>query len=519
MRPDYGVAPTPAIVSTIAASPKGSRFGSSKYGVTTIHMEVEMTAQLPRKIVALVAGVCMLTAGSLASATAKQSRTLPAKFDAAILSPEASPRAIVGFGHDVTPATIRRLSEAGIGKAVVLDTIDAVGVLGPRSAYMAIARWSDVEYVAADLPLQLDNYSAKKDTFVNDVRAGKKPLRTKYDGKGVTVAVIDTGIQSTHPDLDDRVIKDLNFEPAWFFDSIYDGTYTDQVVEASGNKVDSYGHGTHVAGIIAGTGEAGAAGGAEADMSGVAPGANLVNFKIADASQGFCLAGEPCDFGWEMNALVAYEYLIEHRKDEAYPGGIRVANNSWSVFEVDSDAEPITLIVEKAAEVGIINLFAAGNDGPGEDTVNPGPNSLEEVITVAASCKSDDSSCGLGHIADFSSRGPQVDIAAPGKAIYSTWAQGSALPTIDHAPPGPPENRAWYVGASGTSMATPHVAGIVALMLQANPKLTHAKIERILTKTAVDYGAKGFDTAFGFGQVNALKAVTAAQKAAKKKRK
>ncbi|HEY7875837.1 MAG TPA: S8 family serine peptidase [Actinomycetota bacterium] len=469
-----------------------------------------MNARFPRKIVALLAGAALVAGGTVASATAKQSRDLPAKFDAAILSPEASPRAIVGFDHDVTSATIRRLSAAGIGKAVVLDTIDAVGVLGPRAAYMAIARWADVQYVAADLPLQLDNYSAKKDTFVDDVRAGKPPLRSKYDGKGVTVAVIDTGIQSTHPDLDDRVIKDLNFEPGWFFDSIYDGTYSDQVAETTGNKVDSYGHGTHVAGIVAGTGEAGAAGGPEVDMSGVAPGADLVNFKIADVSEGLCLAGEPCDFGWEINALVAYEYLIEHRNDEAFPGGIRVATNSWSVFEVDSDAEPITLIVEKAAEKGIINLFAASNDGPGEDTVAPGPNSLEEVITVAASCKSDD--CGLGNIADFSSRGPQVDVAAPGVNIYSTWAQGSAFPSTGHAPPGPPENRAWYVSASGTSMATPHVAGIVALMLEANPKLTQPKIEKILTKTAFDYGAKGFDTAFGFGQVNALKSVAAAER-------
>jgi serine protease AprX len=469
-----------------------------------------MSALFPRKIVALVLGVALLSGGTLASATAEQSNRLPAKFDPAILSPNASPRAIVGFDHDVTAATIRRLWGAGIGKAVVLDTIDAVGVLGPREAYLAIARWADVDYVAADLRLQLNNDTAKKDTFVDDVRAGKRPLRSKYTGKGVTVAIIDTGIQSTHPDLDDRVIKDLNFEPGWFFDSIADGTYSDQVVETTGNKVDSYGHGTHVAGIVAGTGEAGAAGGAEADMSGVAPGANLVNFKIADASQGYCLTVEPCDFGWEINALVAYEYLIEHRNDEAYPGGIRIANNSWSVFEVDSDAEPITLIVQKAAEKGIINLFAASNDGPEENTVAPGPNSLEEVITVGASCKSD--GCGLGMIADFSSRGPQVDVAAPGAAIYSTWAQASGLPSTGHTPPGPPENAAWYVSASGTSMATPHVAGIVALMLEANPKLTPAKAEKILIKTATDYGTKGFDTAFGFGQVHALKAVAAAEK-------
>jgi subtilisin family serine protease len=169
------------------------------------------------------------------------------------------------------------------------------------------------------------------------------------------------------------------------------------------------------------------------------------------------------------------------------------------------------MIVKAAAERGIVNVFAAGNDGPDKNTVAPGPNSLEEVITVAASCKSVDS-CGAGKIAEFSSRGPQVDVAAPGDNVYSALAKASALgPIGEHTPPGGPENAFNYVGFSGTSMATPHVAGIVALMLDANPKLRRAQVERILTSTASDRGGKGFDTAFGFGQVNAFKAVRRAE--------
>jgi serine protease AprX len=427
--------------------------------------------------------------------------------DPEIYADYTSGRAIVGFHHDVGPGTIRRLARAGITRAVVIETIDAVGIVGPISAYERIARWPDVAYVDADSPVRWLNYAAKKDTHVDDVRRGVKPLRTKYTGTKVTVAVIDTGIETAHADLADRVVKHVNFEPAWFFDMINDGVYSDQVAEATGNPIDSYGHGTHVAGIVAGTGES--ADSIE-DMSGVAPGAKLVNIKIADVHEGLTCS-VPCDFGWEINALVAYEWVIEHRNAKVFPGGIRIATNSWSIFEVDSEVEPISLIVQAAYRKGIVNVFAAGNDGPDKNTVAPGPNSLEEVITVAAACKSVDS-CGKGKIAEFSSRGPQVDVAAPGDNIYSTVARASVLwPIGEHEPPGGPADIPDYTGFSGTSMATPHVAGIAALMLDANPRLTPRRVESILTGTAEDYGKKGFDMAFGHGFVNALKAVNRAE--------
>lgn len=458
---------------------------------------------------AATAALTTLAAGSLVNAAASAREvgaTLPPKFDPHILADWASPRAIVGFDHNVGPATIKRLAAAGIKKAVVIDTIDAVGVLGSIASYKEVATWEDVTYVDADGPLRFNMFQAKKDAHVDQVREGKGGLAKKYDGKGVTVAIVDTGVWA-HPDLQSRVVKNLNFEPGWVMDMIEDGTYSDQLVEETGNPVDSYGHGTHVAGIVAGTGEAASG---DVDMSGVAPGASLVNFKIADLHEGVdCTV--PCDLGWEINALVAYEYLIEHRNDKAFPGGIRIANNSWSIFEVDSDVEPITLIVDAASRKGIVNVFAAGNDGPDEGTVALGPNSLESVITVAAACKTE-GSCGAGQIAGFSSRGPQVDIAAPGDSIYSTLAPSLDGAIGGHAPPGDPSNRAYYTELSGTSMATPFISGVVALMLQANPKLKPKEVEKILIATAEDFGEKGFDTAFGHGFVNALAAVLKAEK-------
>jgi serine protease AprX len=459
-----------------------------------------------RRIVPLVLAFSMAASGAAVSAGSADAG-YPAAFDTDILAPGASPRAIIGFEHDVDAATISRLARAGITQAVRLDTIDAVGVLGSRDAYVEIAGWSDVAYVDSDSPLRMNNYSAKKDTRVNEVRKGAGPLERKYTGKGVTVAVVDTGIWSQHPDLDDRVVKHLNFEGGWFFDMINDGVYSDQVAEATGNSIDSYGHGTHVAGIVAGTGD----GSTDVDMSGVAPGASLVNFKIADVHQGVDCS-IPCDIGWEMNALVAYEYLIEHRKDKSI-GGIDIATNSWSTYEVDSEAEPITLIVDAAADKGIINLFAASNDGCPPDgktnTVALGPNRLPNVLTIAAAEKSDGG--GLGVIADFSSCGPQVDVTAPGVAIWSAISPSVDGAAGGHAAPGAPTNRAYYTSLSGTSMATPHAAGIVALLLEANPKLTFKQIRSILTTTAVDYGAKGFDNSWGHGEIDALKAVAKAE--------
>lgn len=459
------------------------------------------------KAIALAGALVASLFAVLPGAGARATSGLPGKFDNDLLSDASSGRAIVGFTHDVKGSTIERLAAAGITEAVRLDTIDAVGVLGSVGAYMKIARWKDVAYVDADSRLRILNYAAKKDTHVDKVRNGVRPLNKKYTGKGVTVAVVDTGIQP-HPDLEDRVVANLNFEPAWFMDMINDGKYSDQLVEATGNPVDSYGHGTHVAGIVAGTG---AFAEGDVDMSGVAPKAHLVNVKIADVHQGVTCE-VPCDFGWEMNALVAYEYIIEHRNDKLFPGGIRIATNSWSTYEVDSEVEPISLVVDAASKKGMVSVFAAGNDGPDKNTVALGPNRLESVITVGAACKSVDS-CGKGKIAEFSSRGPQVDVAAPGDNIYSAMAQASALwPIGSHSAPGSPANNLMYVGFSGTSMATPHVAGIVALMLEANPKLTPARVEQILNRTADDFGDRGFDTSFGHGMVNAFDAVKKAER-------
>ena len=458
------------------------------------------------KIAKLILAAMLVIAAVGAGAYARPS----AVFDTDLLSPDVSPRAIVGFTHDVDRSTIRRLAAAGITNAAVLDSIDAAIVLGPISAYRTLARWRDVQYVDADGRLQMHNYGARLDTKVNLLRGDTNRLARDYTGKDVTVAIVDTGIDSTHPDLADRVAAHINFEPAWFMDAIQDGEYTDQYAEATGTPVDTIGHGTHVGGIVAGTG----AGGEGLNFEGVAPGASLVSLKIADAHHGLLY-----DLGFETNALLAYEWLLKHRNDDAFPGGIRVASNSWGTLEADDEFEPIVLMVKAAHKAGVVSVFSAGNAGPDADTVGQGPARAEEVITVGALCKSygytETSTCGAGAVANFSSRGPQVDIAAPGVAIFSAMARPSILiPLSEGLPPpgtGDPaafaNNASLYVAYSGTSMSAPHVAGIVALMLDANPKLTPAKVESILIRTAKDRGPKGFDNNYGWGVADSYGAV------------
>ncbi|HYP24362.1 MAG TPA: S8 family serine peptidase [Actinomycetota bacterium] len=433
---------------------------------------------------------------------------------AAGLGPEGGQRALVVFDHEVGRGTLDRLAAAGVTRARVFDSIDTVATFAPApSAYATISAWSDVVAVEDDTPLRYANNVAKRDTRVTGVRSGEAPLSAPYTGKGVTVAVVDSGVDTSHPDLRDRVLANVDYEHAPVLDPITDGAYSEAAAERP-VSTDEFGHGTHVAGIVAGTGAVAQG----ADMSGVAPEAALVNCKM-----GF---GDAL----ESTELACFEWILEHRDDPRFPGGIRVVTSSWGADATASAGLPLRALVREMTKAGIVMVFAAGNDGPaqkGSSTVLRYPNSMEAVITVGATCKSEEympfNCSGPLAVAAFSSQGKEVDVVAPGSDIWSTksavsvlgtrnalvQAQGNPVPGATVADQ--TANRAFYITLGGTSMSTPHVAGIVALMLEANPGLRPAEVESILTETARDLGPRGFDTGYGHGLADALRATRAAE--------
>jgi len=285
-----------------------------------------------------------------------------------------------------------------------------------------------------------------------------------YTGSGVGVAVIDSGIANV-PDLASRIIYQHSF------------------ASISG---DQYGHGTHVAGIIAGTGQSSLPGsGYSAQYKGIAPGANLIDLQTLDG----------VGSGSTSDVLDALDWCIDN-KDTA---NIRVINLSLghSVYE-SYKTDPMCQAVEACVRNGMVVVVAAGNYGKNRSgTVYGGitsPGNDPAVITVGAVDTYDTVSRTDDAVASYSSRGPAVidgllkpDIVAPGNKIVSCANPNSYLYTnypANQVFADPPGATAPYFKLSGTSMATPVVSGTVALMLEANPSLTPNMVKAILTYTA-----------------------------------
>ncbi|MFC9386944.1 S8 family peptidase [Streptomyces venezuelae] len=253
------------------------------------------------------------------------------------------------------------------------------------------------------------------------------------DGRGVKVAVLDTGIDLTHADVKGRVVAQQSFVPG--VSSVRDG----------------HGHGTHVASTVAGSGaESGG------KFKGVAPGADLMVGKVLNDSG----SGE---FSWAMNGM---EWAAAQGADivSMSLGGTATAPN-----------DPVSETVERlSATTGTLFVIAAGNAGPGPTTIGT-PGTADAALTVGAVDKKD-------VLASFSSRGPRIgdsaikpEITAPGVGIVAARAAGTSMGTPYDA---------HYTAANGTSMATPHVAGAAALLKQRHPDWTGARIKDALTAHA-----------------------------------
>jgi serine protease AprX len=308
-----------------------------------------------------------------------------------------------------------------------------------------------------------------------------------YTGKGTTVAVIDSGIDATHADLpfgEEKVVQNVKFLVGQDIFS-EEATYLENVQ----NTDTSSGHGTHVAGTIAGLGTA-----SEGLYTGIAPDAKLVGLGT----------GEGINIFW---ALEAFNYVLENQEEY----GINVISNSWGTTGDYSENDPINVASKAAHDAGMVVTFAAGNEGSDDNTLNP-YSAAPWVISVAAGTKDK-------QLADFSSRGVEgdnllhPDITAPGVDIVSTKSKTgvvmNTLGSVTDAEYIAPEHLLSYTTASGTSMATPHISGVAALMLEANPNLQPDQVLQLLESTADPMAGYKLHEV-GAGYVNAYEAVGAA---------
>jgi len=436
----------------------------------------------------------LLVAGAVVAGSAVATASTPA----ARLAPvEASlldgglQRGFVELRETATAADVNALLALGAVKVHPFRLVPQVAFVAPSSAVRAIAALPNAVRLQEDHGIRLELDESKKAVGATKARAAK-PKGLGLTGKGVNVAVIDTGLDTTHPDVA-GALHTYNTELAWLTEPVQDGAYGQQafdLTEAYGG-VDENGHGTHVASTVAGSGQAAKDAGLTEDLSGVAPGAGLVTYKIAGASQ------TAADLGWEQNAMVAIEHLVEHAKELK----VKVVSNSWSIYEVDDpDVEPTVQVIRAASRRGLLFVFAAGNSGPQDQTVG-WPGAMGEVVTVGSTVRT-----SPYPMSSFSSRGYQVDVAAPGSSITaarSKLASYTPAARLNGAAP-------FYAAISGTSMATPHVAGVLALVAQANPQLTPQQLTEVLERTAVDLGDPGKDHSYGWGFVDAFRAAKVA---------
>ncbi|MBN1540194.1 MAG: S8 family serine peptidase [Candidatus Thermoplasmatota archaeon] len=376
------------------------------------------------------------------------------ELDRVLSTEQESISLIVQFTDGPTDKDRKFLEDLGFSVRRTFRMVPAISADGPSSLIDRLLNNERVTYIENNDPVVLDMEMGTHVINATQVWAslldGPGGLKDPIDGEGVTVCVVDTGIDAGHPDLDHgtKTIRNL-------FDA-GNGLW----VEAE-NTDTNYGHGTHVAGTVAGNGDASAGA-----RRGVAPGANLIGLTVSLPEEGTT----PTEDGY----IQGLEWVYEHSRPGANPDNIRVVTNSWhsTVSEYDPNTV-LTQVIEKITfENNVISTWSAGNDGrddpEGDELTTSGQGNTPIAVMVAA-YERDGSA-----VTDFSSRGrvgdnhTYPDIGAPGRSIWSTSARRTVISTGTYTGG---NTNPYYLAISGTSMSTPHVAGLVALLWQAAPSM------------------------------------------------
>lgn len=430
----------------------------------------------------------------------------------------ASVPVVITYNSRPATAEFNRLQSIGITKGVALRELPMV--IAPMNAMQltAVKAQPGVRSVSANRIMK--NFMNESRRFIGVpqmmtdaevTRANRQHPGMPVSGRGVGIGYIDTGIDATHNDLKygsktvQNVIQPMSETTVGdgglaigigynAFDILYEsaGFYAPVYLEDQPHSDVESGHGTHGAAVAAGTGVQ--SGGF---YQGVAPGAHLIGLNSGNE------LGLPL-----VTILGAYDYLLTNQ----FRYNIRIINNSWGSgldeYGVDP-SNPINIATRESHDRNIVVVFAAGNAGDTPTSINP-YSTMPWTISVAAGEKR-----GLGIPADFSSRGvdngtgvdvagqpadpnakPNLrpDITAPGVDIKSARMKGPGITNTAGSIPLfvgandlttiPPAYLPFYTTSQGTSFACPHVSGVVALMLEANPLLTPDEVVTILRATA-----------------------------------
>lgn len=411
--------------------------------------------------------------------------------------------ALVTFNGPPSAGDLEALRGVRLEVVRVFDQFGIVYVVGLGTDLLRLATLENVRRVSENAPLEYYGETATVATRAREAWDAKSTSTdpvlvggSTVNGVGVGIAIIDSGIDASHPDLSSAVALNQKFvcttpgiiyvpTQTCYGDAIigiiltgtpYTGCTNTFWVPLADTDTTS-GHGTHVAGIVAGRGVA-----SDARYMGAAPGATIIGLGVGE---GLSILYALEALNWIDCNAAAYD--------------IEIVSNSWGRNAAYSASDPINVAVSALVADGLVVVFATGNDagtGSSNNVNTYARNPTAGVIGVAnyddtgtatrtGSLASSSSRClvGGGGVVPVASVCP--DVSAPGTSITSTVSKAGLIPPLElrYMP--------YYGPATGTSMAAPHVAGVAALLLQADPTLTPAEVEDILEDTAIQFTTPG----------------------------
>ncbi|MBN2465962.1 S8 family serine peptidase, partial [candidate division WOR-3 bacterium] len=406
-------------------------------------------------------------------------------------------RILKEFSADEQAGVLEYLATTDAENAQSFWIINAVYCEATPAVVQQLSERSEVSYVdydrvyCPDLPEPEPSPSAGTDEIAWGVEKINAPAvwALGYTGQNVVCGHIDTGCNYDHPDLADHLWTDANYpHHGWDFEN------------NDNDPMDNHGHGTHTAGTVAGDGTGGT-------QTGVAPDAQIMICRVQNA----------VDTAGQRQMWDAVQFIVSPPLSPTHGAELYTMSMGWQI-SWGPDQGTWRTLSNNVNAAGVTQIVAAGNERylsppnscrcPGNvpppwwNPENTGTGALSGIVSIGATDANDT-------IADFSSRGPCTWSSV---APFNDYAYPPGLTRPDVSAPGVNIKSCSYTGSGytnmdGTSMATPHVAGTVCLMLSKNPELMPDEVDSILELTAVDKGPTGKDNDFGAGRIDALAAV------------